>query len=369
VSRIAIVLQTPRDPHSSVYLTYQALAAELTGRGHQATILTPNDFPGARAGRWTPIVYPWTIARWLRRERAALDVVVFHSFAGWLASASRATRGLNVVVAFHGLEPLYHRQLRIDAERTGGLSARYRVLQEQLMPRFLRMACRDASRVTSLNAGEREFLIHAGWTAAARIVTVAHGVRDEFFLGPRPARPLRSLLFLAQWLPMKGIDALRAAFIELARRHEDLRLVCAGTLAPAADVLSAFPADVRSRVTVAPRVDQGALIAMYRDADAFVFPSSYEGFGLALVEAMAARLPIVTTPVGVAADALTDRRNALFVPPRDSAAIVNAVETLIRDPTLRSDLGEAAGVAAGSYREADRVREWADALTTIDRVS
>jgi glycosyltransferase involved in cell wall biosynthesis len=369
VSRIAIVLQTPRDPHSSVYLTYQALAAELNRRGHQAAILTPNDFRGASAGRWTPIVYPWTIARWMRRERAALDVVVFHSFAGWLASASNATRGVNVVVAFHGLEPLYHQQLRIDAERSGGLSVRYRVLQEQLMPRFLRTACRHAARVTCLNSGERDFLIAAGWTPAARIVTVAHGVRDEFFLGPRAVRPLRTLLFLAQWLPMKGIEALRTAFIELARRHDDLRLVCAGTLAATADVLSAFPADVRPRVTVAPRVDQAALTGLYRDADAFVFPSSYEGFGLALVEAMAARLPIVTTPVGVAADALTDRRTALFVPPRDGGAIVDAVETLIRDPTLRSDLGEAAGMAARSYREADRVREWADALTTIDRVS
>lgn len=305
----------------------------------------------------------------MRRERAAVDVVVFHSFSGWLASVSNATRGVDVVVAFHGVEPLYHQQLRIEAEPSGGLSVRYRFLQEQLMPRFLRAACRRAARVTCLNSGEREFLIDAGWTPAARIVTIAHGVRDEFFLGPRPVRPLRTLLFLAQWLPMKGIDTLRAAFIALARRHGDLRLVCAGTLVPAADVLSAFPADVRSRVTVAPRVDAAALIGLYRDADAFVFPSRYEGFGLALVEAMAARLPIVTTAVGVAADALTDRRSALFVPPRDSAAIVEAVEMLIKDAALRSDLGEAAGMAARSYREADCVRDWADALTTIDRVS
>ena len=348
-----------------MFLTYQALAAELIRRGHQAAILTPNDFPGAATGRWTPIVYPWTIARWMRHERGALDRVVFHSFAGWLAAASGATRGVSVAVAFHGLEPLYHRQLRIDADPTGGVSVRYRVLQELLMPRFLRAACRGAARVTCLNSAEREFLIQSGWAPAERVVTVAHGVTEAFFLSARAPRPLRTLLFVAQWLPMKGIEALRTAFIELARRHPDLRLVCAGTLKPAEQVLAFFPADVRPRVTVLPRVEHGALAALYRDADAFLFPSSYEGFGLALVEAMAARLPIVTTAVGVAVDALTDRRSALFVALRNGTAIVEAVEALIRDPALRVDLGEAAAAAARAYREADCVGHWADALTTI----
>jgi glycosyltransferase involved in cell wall biosynthesis len=212
-------------------------------------------------------------------------------------------------------------------------------------------------------------LTREGWAPAARVVTVAHGVRDEFFLPPRAERPLRSLLFVAQWLPMKGIEALRAGFTDLARRHPDLRLVCAGTIVPADDVRAAFPLDVQPRVTVHPRVDQSGLVGLYRDADAFLFPSNYEGFGLALVEAMAARLPIVTTRVGVAADALADGVSAIFMPPRDARALAGAVDALIADPQLRSRLGEAAHASAMKYREADRVREWADALGAIDRVS
>ncbi len=63
--RIAIVLQTPKDRHSSVYLTYQSLARELTHQGHQVAIVTPQDFPLARktAGRWTPLIYPWIVVR------------------------------------------------------------------------------------------------------------------------------------------------------------------------------------------------------------------------------------------------------------------------------------------------------------------
>ena len=369
MKRIAIVLQTRHDPHSSVLLTYQALADELTRRGHTVSIHTPTDFPGAtNAGRWTPIAYPATVARWVRRHEHDLDLVIFHSYAGWLAAATNATRTLAVVVAFHGLEPLYHRELRIDAEASGGLSMRYRVLQEQLMPRFLKVACRHASLITCLNGAERDWLVRQGWAPASRVVPVGHGVRDEFFAPVRVDRPLRSILFVAQWLPMKGIDVLRTAFVDLARRHPDLTLVCAGTLLSVEEVRAAFPSDVQPRVTVLPRVDQPALASLYRNADAFVFPSHYDGFGLALVEAMAARLPIVTTNVGVAADALRDGQSALVVPLRDSAAIVRAIESLIADPQLRSRLGDDAHTAAQNYRESDRVRAWADALASIDRV-
>jgi glycosyltransferase involved in cell wall biosynthesis len=367
--KIAIVLQTPRDRHSSVFLTYAALSAELTRRGHAISVLTPEDFPWARrfAGRLTPLVLPVSVAIWMRRHRTSLDIVVFHSYAGWLAEAAGATGRATVIVSFHGIEPLYHRALLIATSRR--LSRRYRFLQERLMPMFLRAACRKASRVTCLSREERLFLIEHGYATGDRIVTVAHGVHDRFFVDARPERPVRTLLFVAQWLPMKGIDTLRAAFTDLARRHADLRLVCAGTLFPAADVTAAFPGDIRERVIVFPRVDQQRLAEIYRDADIFVFPSNYEGFAVAVLEAMAAALPIAATATGVAGDALVDRESAMIVPPRDPSALVRALDALIADEALRARVSSGARAAAESYREAARVSEWADALTAMDPVS
>jgi glycosyltransferase involved in cell wall biosynthesis len=266
------------------------------------------------------------------------------------------------IVAFHGLEPMYHAELAIDAASTGGLSQRYRFLQERLMPMFLRASCRGAALVTCLNAAERDYIVECGWAQTARVAIVRHGAAEPFYLRSREARPVRTLLAVAQWLTMKGKDSLRDAFVDLARRHAELRLVLAGTLAGAAEVMTGFPDDVRPRVTVLPRVDHAALADVYRGADLFVFASHYEGFGLALVEAMAARLPIVTTAVGVAADAARDGVNALVVPSRDSTAIVRAVERILGDDELRSRLGDRAFAAALEYREADCVREWADRI-------
>ena len=88
---------------------------------------------------------------------------------------------------------------------------------------------------------------------------------------------------------------------------------------------------MRARVRVVPSVDREGLYDALRAADVFVFPSLSEGFSKALLEAMAAGLPIVTTPVGAAVDLLQDGRNALLVPAADAAAAAAAVRRYLED--------------------------------------
>jgi len=254
-------------------------------------------------------------------------------------------------VMFHGVEPLYHQELREEAIADGHpLSWRYRLLQESLMPFMLRIACRTADGVSCLNRAEADFLAARKWAPAAGVRTIAHGVSPEFFAPPRAQRAVRTLLFVGQWLPMKGTRYLRAAAVTLLREDSSMSLICAGTLVPEESVLSDFPQDLRPQITVLPRVDQTTLARLYRDADVFVFPSLYEGFSRAILEAMASRLPIITTAVGVAADALRHEESALFVPKRSAAAIVAAVRRLHADPAFAAQLGEGAAVAANEYR-------------------
>lgn len=351
--RFAVVLQTPKDPHSAVYLTYQTLATALERLGHSVEIVSPNDFAVLRgvSGRWVPLLYPLAIAGWMHRRRRAFDVVMFHSYAGWLATALRRAPWPRALVMFHGVEPLYFRELQEEANAHGQpLSWRYRLLQERLMPFMLRTACRTADAVTCLNRAEAGVISAWKWVPSDRLEILAHGVPPEFFVEARPMRPVRTMLFVGQWLPMKGIRYLRDAAVTLLQADPSMRLVCAGTLAPEQSVRSDFPTELQPRVAVMPRVEPGALAEQYRDADVFVFPSLYEAFSRAIVEAMAARLAVVTTAVGVAADALRDEENALIVPKRSAAAIVAAVRRLQRDTALAVRLGGAAAATAAEYR-------------------
>jgi len=148
---------------------------------------------------------------------------------------------------------------------------------------------------------------------------------------------------------MEGIRYLKDAAIRILESDASLRLVCAGTLTDEHRVQAEFPIEVRDRVQVLPRVDQAALAQLYREADVFIFPSLYEGFSRAIVEAMASRLPIVCTHVGVAGDALRHEHNALIVPKHDSDALVTAVNRLRFDPDLAQRLADAAADAARDY--------------------
>jgi glycosyltransferase involved in cell wall biosynthesis len=113
---------------------------------------------------------------------------------------------------------------------------------------------------------------------------------------------------------------------------------------------------VRGRVRVRPRVDRGALHEELAHADLFVFPSLSEGFSNALLEAMAAGLPIVATPVGAAVDLLRDGLNAAVVPAADAPALTARIASLLPHADERAALGRAAQATAREY-EVRRVNE------------
>jgi len=76
-------------------------------------------------------------------------------------------------------------------------------------------------------------------------------------------------------------------------------------------------------------------------SDIFVLPSHQEGFSNALLEAMAARLPVVATAVGGNRDAIVDNETGLLVPPRDPRALAAAILSLADNPDLRRSFGDA----------------------------
>ena len=348
--KVLSVIHTPKSPYSAVYLNYRSLVAPFEVAGHALTVLAPEDMPVLRRvhARWYPLIYPFLVARRLLREDD-VDAVTFHSWSGWVASLLGLCRG-RTVTAFHGLEPLNYAEVREEMARLGQpYRWRFRLVHGVLLPAVMRASCRRSAMVFCLNEEERRYLVDHRWSEASRTHVVGHGVGDTYFIDRSYRDRARRILFVGQWIPRKGCAYLVRAFDRLARARPDLELRCIGTLADANTVRGAFAADVRDRVLVVPQVPHDELVEHYREADVFVFPSLIDGFGLALLEAMATGLPIVTTPSGWAQDALAEGRSALFVPKRDPEALVRAVERLIGDPALRAALGRGAQAAARAY--------------------
>jgi glycosyltransferase involved in cell wall biosynthesis len=87
--------------------------------------------------------------------------------------------------------------------------------------------------------------------------------------------------------------------------------------------------------------------------DVFVLPSRYEGFPLAIVEAMLAGLPVVAADVGSIPEAVVDGETGLVVPPDDVPALTAALRRMIDDPALRARCGEAGRLRAESRFTSD----------------
>lgn len=351
--RAFFVLHSPRDPHAAVFAYAQQRAACLERAGHSTDILCPHDLPGLERAtpRWLPLTYALRLARFVRTASPVPDVTVFHSWTGWCYRRPRGVRQPRVVTQFHGLEPLAFRRMQAEMTLIGRpFSLRYRLIHGWVMRHLLAAACRRSDAVLCLNREERAYLIDHGWATADRVHVVPNAAPDEFFVKRDYHAHASRLLFLGQWQPGKGGRYLASAFERLSSTRPKLELVCAGTLARADEVLADFSPACRPRVTVVPRANRDTLISLFVSADIFVFPSLTEGSSLALLEAMAMGLPIVTTPVGAAPDLLEDERSVLFVSPAETAPLVAALERLLNDLALRERLGAGARQAAEGCR-------------------
>ncbi len=106
--------------------------------------------------------------------------------------------------------------------------------------------------------------------------------------------------------------------------------------------------------------------AALRQADLFALPSRYEGFGLAMVEAMACGLPVVATrlPAGPA-QIIRDGVDGLLVPAEDPEALACALGDLMGDPARRENLGRQAAEAARRFDLPRVIEAWQSLLEQV----
>ena len=129
------------------------------------------------------------------------------------------------------------------------------------------------------------------------------------------------------------------AFARLKTVHPSLHLVIVGT-GPLKDDLSALATRLGIHNSVQLLGHRKDIDICLKGMDLFVFPSLNEGMGRALIEAMAAGLPVVATRVGGIPALIDSGSNGMLVPPADVEALAAALRTLIDQPQFAKELGE-----------------------------
>ena len=180
-----------------------------------------------------------------------------------------------------------------------------------------------------------------------------------------------SLLCIATLTPRKGYVTLVRALARLA--HLDWHLTCLGSLDRDKATVKRVRHEIRKagladRVTLAGETgSHERLKAYYKRADLFVLPTEYEGYGMAVAEAIASGLPVVSTPTG-AIRQLVGRDAGILVPRGDVDVLARALERVLRDRTLL------AGLRAGAMKRRrelptweQTVRQFAKVIREVDR--
>lgn len=211
---------------------------------------------------------------------------------------------------------------------------------------MVRGAAWRADRLIAISETTRRDVVQAIPSAAGKAVVVYQGVGGNFTpLGPGERLPdalarLRPYLLCvgnrsAHKNHVRAVEALAAARASLP----ELRLVVAGGRRnPAWDkvVSRARELGVGDVLVDIPAVDEEGLRLLYAGAEALVFPSLYEGFGLPVLEAMACGTPVVASNRSAVPEVAGDA--ALLVDPDDAGAIAGAVLRLAGDPELRASM-------------------------------
>jgi glycosyltransferase involved in cell wall biosynthesis len=159
-----------------------------------------------------------------------------------------------------------------------------------------------------------------------------------------------NLLCVATLTPRKGHALLFEALNELRDRH--WHLTCAGSLLRDEPTVAALQQQIdrlslRKRVSLLGDLDRDALERQYARADVFVLPSYLEGYGMALAEAVAHGLPVVSTTAGAIPETVPANASVL-VPPGDARALTKALAGVLDDPARRAALAANARAARAS---------------------
>lgn len=360
-----ILLACPYDWHApgGVQIHVRQLASALRERGHRTLVVAPGSVdarveetepPVRIVGRPVRVPYNGTVApisfspgSW-RRIRSAMrafapDVVHVHEpLTPSTSMLAALASGAPVVATFHAY---------LDRSRLMELSGP-----------VLRQICRRIDAAIAVSEAASGFVRRV---FRGPVEVVPNGVDVAAFAGAiEPAEGLpdgRKILWVNRLDPQKGFGVMVRAFEELAVELADVQLIVAGDGRDRA-ALSLLSTDARTRVVRLGTVRHEELPRYHAAADVFVSPAlGQESFGIVLVEAMAAGVPVVASDIAGYREVVRDGVEGLLVRPNDPSALAGAISKVLTEPELASSLAAAGRTRAESF-------SWGTVLPQLEAV-
>jgi phosphatidylinositol alpha-mannosyltransferase len=350
---VRIVLACPYawDVPGGVQVHVGQLAQQLQKRGHEVLVLAP-----ALSRATQHAAEPWVrlVGRAVRVPyKGTVAPICFSVRSARLVGSALRSFGPDVV---HVHEPLTPSTGMLAAMRSHSpvvatfhafaeASALYSAAAPVLRPIWSKLRVRIA--VSEAAAGFVRSRFRNG------LKVIPNGCDVDRFAHAQPLEglpPRRRMAWVGRLDEQKGFPIAVQAFSQLATQFTDLTFVVVGEGRDRA-ALSTLAPDIHRRVILAGSVPHQDLPPYLSEAAVFVAPAlGQESFGIVLVEAMAAGVPVVASDIPGYREVVRNEADGILVPPGDSAALAEAVRSVLSDPELSARLREAGRAKAERYR-------------------
>lgn len=340
--------------HGGVTSHINKLSDQFRDWGHSVKIVAPCSSPQGIGdpdfipmGRPVPVPSGGSIARvsfsvWLRPriksvlQEEAFDVIHLHEpFAGFVPiSVLSLLNSLNAVTigTFHTYK----------GTKLWGI-----VGNKMAMPLFRRLNGRIA-----VSNPAYQFINHH-FPSDYKIIP--NGINVDDFASAAPLPHLMdgktNLLFLGRLEKRKGLKYALSAYSKLRWDWPDLRFIVVGPGKPDDDSFRIMSERNLTDVVFVGNVSDQEVARYFKSAHIFCSPATgSESFGIVLLEAMAAGVPVVASDIEGYASVITHGVDGLLVPPKDDDQLAEAIATLLRDPDLRARLSSNGRHRADEFR-------------------
>lgn len=241
----------------------------------------------------------------------------------------------NIRVTFFPSGSLYPRGLRNTAVVVTLYDLQHEYFPDNFSPRHLerrrednRYAAQNADYILAISEFTKKTLIEKYGVKGDKII-VTHLAPQNFRGYETISLPQQYVFYPAALWPHKNHKVLFSAFDLLKKKFPELHLVLTGTE-------KRFFNNIPEKVLYLGHVPNNILHTIYKNAAALVFPSSFEGFGIPLVEAFSLGVPVIAADNTSMPEIVGDA--GILVPTGDAKALADTIERLLTNQKLRSEL-------------------------------
>jgi glycosyltransferase involved in cell wall biosynthesis len=334
------------------------LGEEYKKAGHQVNYFSFDNLPLKLPEIIKAIIFPYGVVLYLLVKKQSFDVIDASTGDTWLWSILKPLRFRShclLTTRSHGLEHSMHLEnLEESARGNLNLSWKYALYHGGLRLWEVKTSMKNADLTLMLNSRDRDYAHQKLKIAPKKLTIVPNGIPQEFINLPWEDTPQSddSVIGIAQigsFIDRKGIKYSIPALNNILQRFDNVKMSFLGAGYHESKVLSHFSADVKNKITVIPTYNHEALLNLLKGYQIKLFPTLFEGFGLALLEAMACGLAPITTSTPGFMEMIVNRKNGILVPLRNSKAIEDALEELILNRSQLDQIRRSAYQTAQNY--------------------